>query len=252
MEIATLQYSCNSQTFVAILKLLLDSATLQFAMLKSCCHSISENGKSFSNPVRWWGECQQNCEFYSPWGAGMEISAKEFGMGVNLHGALFWGKRKTLLGKGDGLAVPTFSREFSQSGISHFRLSIEYDCIRWRHISANIYRNNLEFPSDSSPIFYLRASTHHPWHPHPCLKLTSPSHLAWISTCTAHLRWIFESRGCKMWMYSWKCGTFLRPHRPMREGNDGRQKTAAKFVRHSRKKLLKKSAESDLSLVVLV
>ena len=37
---------------------------------------------------------------------------------------------KTLLGEGDGLAVRTFSREFSQSGISHFRLSIEYDCIR--------------------------------------------------------------------------------------------------------------------------
>ena len=75
------------------------------------------------------------------------------------HGSQFtWsallGEGENSSGEGDGLAVRTFSREFSQSGISHFRLSIEYDCIRWRHISANIYRNNLEFPSDSSLIFY--------------------------------------------------------------------------------------------------
>ena len=40
------------------------------------------------------------------------------------------GREKLFWGKVMGWQCELFSREFSQSGISHFRLSIEYDCIR--------------------------------------------------------------------------------------------------------------------------
>ena len=204
---------------------------------------------------RWWGECQQNCEFYSPWGAGMEISAKEFGMGVNLHGALFWGKVKTLLGEGDGLAVRTFSREFSQSGISHFRLSIEYDCIRWRHISPNIYRNNLEFPSDSSPIFYpqitLELLPTTLAIPIPASNL--PLHRTWPGSAPAQLT---SGGSLKAGVARCECTVESVAHFCAHIARWGREMMGDRrrllSLSGTRGKNVKKNAESDLSLVVLV